>query len=464
MDFAFTPDDEAFRGEIRAFLSDNVPAGYADQTLSDEETEAARRRFVKVLGAKGWLAVAWPREYGGQGWPPIRQMIFNEEMSLARAPRPAGAGLGLVGPTLISHGTDEQKARHLPGIASGDVLWCQLFSEPNAGSDLAALETSAVEDGDAFVLNGRKIWSSDAHRADWGLILTRTDRDAPKHKGISTFLLDMRLPGITVAPIETMLRDWRAVGAHNFSEVLLEDVRVPRDCLVGEKDRGWYQAIAGLESERSNLAATVSLRRFLEELLAHIRASPTLGKRLRKLGLEKRIAQVAIDLQVMRSMGYAIVGKQMAGLPVSRDASLAQAVHERPGATRRGRGHAGAGPRRPVRTGREARSHVGPGRAPLSHQCGLDHRRGHIGDPAQHHRHTRPGTPLPVGPRWRPHRDDLPLSPYRVIDLTGRQGALCGRILGDLGADVIKVEPPGGDPARGAWLPSTATPATPTTR
>ena len=324
MDFAFTPDEEAFRGEIRGFLSENIPAGYADQTLSDEETEAARRRFVKVLGAKGWLAVAWPREYGGQGWSPVRQMIFNEEMSLARAPRPAGAGLGLVGPTLISHGSDEQKARHLPGITGGGVLWCQLFSEPNAGSDLASLETSAVEDGDAFVLNGRKIWSSDAHRADWGLILVRTDRDAPKHKGISTFLLDMRLPGIAVSPIETMLRDWRAVGAHNFSEVVLEDVRVPRDYLVGEKDRGWYQAIAGLESERSNLAATVSLRRFLEELLAHVRASPELCGRLRKLGLEKRIAQIAIDLQVMRSMGYAIVGKQMAGLPVSRDASLAK--------------------------------------------------------------------------------------------------------------------------------------------
>ncbi len=147
----------------------------------DEEAEAFRRRFVQVLGARGWLAVAWPKEYGGQGWSPMRQMIFNEEMSLARAPRPVGAGLGLVGPTLIQYGTEEQKRRHLPKIAQGQVIWCQLFSEPDAGSDLAGLKTRAELTGDHYIVNGRKIWSSDAHRAQWGMLLARTDPQAPKH-------------------------------------------------------------------------------------------------------------------------------------------------------------------------------------------------------------------------------------------------------------------------------------------
>ena len=323
MNFTFTPEEQAFHQEVRDFLKANVPPAYAAQTMSEEETEAFRRGFAKVLGSKGWLAVAWPPEYGGQDWSAIRQMIFNEEMSLARAPRPAGAGLGLVGPTLMQYGSPQQKKRHLASIAREEALWCQLFSEPNAGSDLASLETRAEDKGDYFLVNGVKIWSSDAHRAHWGLLLARTDPGAPKHRGISTFLVDMSLPGITVRPIMTMLREWRPVGTHNFSETHFQDVRIPRDCLVGEQDRGWQQAVTGLVSERSNLGATISIRRFFDELLRHLQTwSAAQRARLRHHGLAARLAQVAADLEVARTMGYAIVSRQMRNEPVSREASL----------------------------------------------------------------------------------------------------------------------------------------------
>jgi len=322
VDFRFSPEEETFRQEVRDFLRKHAPAEYANQQLGDKETEEFRKRFARALGEKGWLAVSWPREYGGQSWSPMQQMIFNEEMSLARAPRPAGAGLGLVGPTLMQYGTPEQKAKHLPKIAKEELLWCQLFSEPNAGSDLAGLQTKAEDKGDYFLVNGRKIWSSDAHRAQWGLLLARTNPDVPKHKGISTFLLEMSLPGITVHPIVTMVREWRAVGTHNFSEVVLENVRVPRDCLVGEKDKGWLQAVTGLESERSNLAATISVRRFLDELLEYIKTMPSRQReRIRQTGLHHQLAQVAMDLQVAKALGYAIVSKQMRKQSPSREAS-----------------------------------------------------------------------------------------------------------------------------------------------
>ena len=188
----------------------------------------------------------WPKEYGGMGAPHMQQLVFNEEISYNMAPR-GGSELGLVGPTLMLHGTEEQRQRHLPLIAAGEERWCQGFSEPGAGSDLASLQTRAVRDGDDYVVNGRKIWTSGGHHAAWCILLVRTDPDAPKHKGISFLLMDMTSPGVEVRPLINLL------GAHRFNEVYIEDVRIPRSNLVGEEDRSWYVATTTLDFERSGI-------------------------------------------------------------------------------------------------------------------------------------------------------------------------------------------------------------------
>ena len=207
MDFRFSPTEEAFRSEIRGFLQAELPADWSRGSGSGNLGEGGDdswqflRAFQKKLSQKGWLTLGWPVEHGGQAAGVMQQVIYNEEMSYHRAPTQLGVGPDRVGPTIILYGTEEQKARFLPGIAKAETVWCQGFSEPAAGSDLAALETKATVDGDTFVVNGQKIWTSLAHKADWCILLVRTDQEAPKHKGISYLLVDMKLPGITVAPL-----------------------------------------------------------------------------------------------------------------------------------------------------------------------------------------------------------------------------------------------------------------------
>ncbi len=192
----------------------------------DEEGHEFGRAFLKKLAPKKWIAPAWPKQYGGLDLSLWDQVIFNEAMSYARAPVVNTAAVGYLGPTVILYGTDEQKQQHLPGITAGDVVWCQGYSEPNAGSDLASLQTRAVQDGDEFILNGQKIWTSQAHYADWMFVLARTDPDAPKHRGISYFLMDMKTPGVTVRPLINM------AGGEAFNEVFFDNVRIPRSGLA----------------------------------------------------------------------------------------------------------------------------------------------------------------------------------------------------------------------------------------
>ena len=187
----------------------------------------------------------------------MTQVIYNEEMAYHRAPTQLGVGPDRVGPTIILYGTDEQKKQHLPGIAGAETVWCQGFSEPASGSDLASLQTRADRDGDYFVVNGQKIWTSLAHKADWCILLARTDPDAPKHKGISYFLLDMKMPGIEIRPLYDM------TNRHTFNEMFFDNVRIPRDCLVGELNRGWYIAAATLDFERSGINRVVAGIRIL---------------------------------------------------------------------------------------------------------------------------------------------------------------------------------------------------------
>jgi len=222
-----------------------------------------QRQFNKQLAKKGWIAPAWPKQYGGLGASHIEQMIFSEELAYRRAPNGQRVfSVGMIGPTLIVHGSEEQKAEHLPRITSGESAWCQGYSEPGAGSDLAALQTRAEHDGDDYVINGQKIWTTGAHVSDWMFMVARTDPEAPKHKGISFLLVDMKSPGITVRPLINL------ADRHEFNEVFLEDVRVPRRNLVGAENNGWYVAMTLLDFERSSVGVSASGRRTLEEITA----------------------------------------------------------------------------------------------------------------------------------------------------------------------------------------------------
>jgi alkylation response protein AidB-like acyl-CoA dehydrogenase len=244
MQFRFPPEEEAFREELRTFLREELP----EQRPDGVDAWKFSRAFIKKLADRGWLTLAWPKEWGGGAAGHLRQIVFNEEMAYWEAP---GTDLGVdrVGPTIMLHGTEQQKQQHLPVIAQGDEIWCQGFSEPGAGSDLASLQTRAVEDGDTFVINGSKIWTSLAHFAQWMILLARTDVDAPKHRGITFFLLDMKTPGISIQPLVDML------GRHTFNQVFFDNVRVPRDAVVGEVNRGWYVATTTLDFERSGYPA-----------------------------------------------------------------------------------------------------------------------------------------------------------------------------------------------------------------
>ncbi|MCH8901186.1 MAG: acyl-CoA dehydrogenase family protein [Chloroflexi bacterium] len=327
MEFRDAPEEAAFRAEVRSFIEQEV-----DDTVRrrpgiwgsfDTSRDAGRstKGWRKKLAERSWIAPAWPKEYGGAGMSIMQQFIFNEEMSLCRAPRTGGGiALGMAGPTIMLYGTDEQKQRLLPPILSGDQVWCQGFSEPESGSDLASLQTRAVRDGDDYVLNGQKIWTSVAQHAQWMVLMARTDPDVPKHKGISYFILDMKTPGITIRPLINLL------GSAGFNEVFFEDVRVPKENLLGEENRGWYIGTTTLDFERSNIASTTQLVLTVGDLVEWAREhidSPecTLA---RNPGLRYELADRAVEAQVARLMSYRVISMQNNGLIPNHEASVAK--------------------------------------------------------------------------------------------------------------------------------------------
>src|SRR3712207_6355033 len=271
MDFKDSQEEVAFRQEVRRFIRENLPDELKPQNQARRPqgemfaAGPAQRQWTKALAEQKWIAPAWPVEYGGAGLSAMQQFIFNEEMAEARAPRPGGIAPGFAGPTLIVHGTEEQKKKYLPEILTGDVVWCQGYSEPGAGSDLASLQTRAVRDGDDFVVNGQKIWTSGAHVSKWMILLTRTDPNAPKHRGITYFIVDMKSPGISVRPLVNM------TDSHEFNEVFFDNVRVPRENMIGEENRGWYLAQTTLSFERSNIGSAVGARQTVEDLIRYAR-------------------------------------------------------------------------------------------------------------------------------------------------------------------------------------------------
>jgi alkylation response protein AidB-like acyl-CoA dehydrogenase len=243
----------------------------------------------------------------------MQQFIFNEEMARARAPRPNFLAIGLAGPTIIAHGTDDQKAQHLPGILSGEHFWCQGFSEPGSGSDLASLQTKAVADGDDFIINGQKIWTSGAHRAHRMMLLARTDPDAPKHKGISYFLLDMKAPGVTVRPLMNM------AGTPSFNEVFFENVRVPKRDMLGAFNQGWYVATTTLDFERSGIINGVALQMLVRDL---IETMPAYCRPDARTVVRHSIAERWIETEVAIALSYRVATMQAKGLVPNQEASV----------------------------------------------------------------------------------------------------------------------------------------------
>ncbi|MFN0095399.1 MAG: acyl-CoA dehydrogenase family protein [Dehalococcoidia bacterium] len=327
MDWRDTPEQAVWRQEIRTFLKNELPPVFQSESLDFESMQQLRTNpalrdgfesWRKSLAKRGWVAPAWPSEYGGAGMTAVDQFILNHEFAESRAPGIGGLGVMMLGPTLIAHGTEEQKQQHIPRILDGTVNWCQGYSEPGSGSDLASLQTRAVRDGDDFVVNGQKIWTSGAHMADWCFCLARTDPDAPKHRGITYLLIDMKTPGITVRPLINM------AGSHNFNEVFFEDVRVPVKNVIGEVNRGWYVGTTTLDFERSSIGNAVGQRQAVERHLNWMREhkhemAPT-DYQASKHGWADRW----IDVQVATQLAYRVISMQSAGQIPNSEASIAK--------------------------------------------------------------------------------------------------------------------------------------------
>ncbi|MBI4012943.1 MAG: acyl-CoA dehydrogenase family protein [Candidatus Rokubacteria bacterium] len=324
MDFAYSREEEAFRTELREWLARELPAHRAEWPPSDDEfTLHPDRAFDaclawhRRLNKGGWVGVAWPRDYGGRGATLVEQMIFQEEMVRAGAPPGVNTiGLLLVGPGVLAWGTETQKRRHLPAILAAEEIWCQGFSEPGAGSDLAALRTQAVLDGEAFRVSGQKVWTSNAHRSQWCILLVRTEPAAPKHDGISCLLVDMRSPGIAIRPLVQL------TGDAEFNEVFFDDVRVPRENLLGPLHGGWKVAITVLMYERTGLGHQTNLHHYTRLLLDLARHAPRNGRPASRDPVTRQaLAQCWIEAEALRLTGLRSITRRLRGEPPGPEGS-----------------------------------------------------------------------------------------------------------------------------------------------
>jgi alkylation response protein AidB-like acyl-CoA dehydrogenase len=347
MNWADSPEQAAFREEVRRFISDKFPPSYlpdpdAEQSLEPEDVRGynwpvdrhcadprrreGARQWAAALAERGWITPHWPSEYGGAGLSAVEEFILSEEMMRAGVPTVNGIGAFLLGPTLLAHGTDAQRAEHLPPIARGERTWAQGFSEPGAGSDLAGLRTRAVLTGSGddavYVVNGQKVWTSLGNHADWLFVLVRTNADPeiPKHRGITFLLVDVTTPGVTVRPI-TDIR-----GATPFAEIFFDDARIPVANRVGEENRGWYVAMDALSFERAGIGATIKFEQALRRLVEYIN-SPHGAQRLREgwaNGSRREIARRYTEVRVLYNIARYTVSKQAAGAVPGYEASVNQ--------------------------------------------------------------------------------------------------------------------------------------------
>ena len=320
MDFSFGENEERLREEVRSFLRDNLPEAVvgseaALRPRTDREFERAQAINHK-LAERGWIAPAWPKQYGGLDASIFEQMVFNEEFGYYGVPDTGtrSFGVGMIGPTLIIHGSEEQKQRYLPRITSGEDIWCQGYSEPGAGSDLAGLQTRAVRDGDDYVINGHKVWTSGGHRANQMFCLVRTNPEAPKHRGISFLIVDdiKHASGLEIRPLINM------ANRHHFNEVFFEDVRVPARNLVGEEDRGWYIGMTLLDFERSGIGTTAAQRKTLEVLAARSRELPASQRARARIAL----ADCVVANNASRLLGLRLGSMQAQGQVPNYEASM----------------------------------------------------------------------------------------------------------------------------------------------
>jgi alkylation response protein AidB-like acyl-CoA dehydrogenase len=318
MDFKFSEADEAFRREFRNWLEQNLPRDWHDEgELHDPDTREEferRRRWHRKLYDGGWMCIHWPREYGGRGASLLQQIIHAQELDRAKAPPTINfQGIARVGPTLMQWGTPEQKQRYIPRIPSAEEIWCQGLSEPNHGSDLAAVETRAIDQGDHFVVNGAKVWTSNAHHADLSTLLCRTDPTLPKHKGLSYLLVDMKSPGVTVRPLVQM------TGESGFNQVFFEDVVVPKANLVGHKNQGWMVAMTNMMFERTIHGGRT-------DMMVEVRQLAELAKKVQRNGhpawddnyVRQRIARFACAAEALKYTSY----RQLKGLPPGPEGSI----------------------------------------------------------------------------------------------------------------------------------------------
>ena len=320
MNFSYSSEDEALRTEFRAWLGENRHyAMPALGPLADEEEVSweATLQWHRKLYEGGWLGITWPAEFGGRGGTLLQEIICDQELERAGSGLPfTGPGIWLLGPTLIHWGTDAQKKHHLHKVLSGAEIWCQGYSEPNAGSDLAAIQTRAVEKDGYFIVNGSKIWTSLAQHAHWMFLLARTDSEAPKHKGISYLLVDMKSPGIAISPLVQM------TGARHFNQVFLEDVRVPIENLVGRKNEGWQVALTTLAFERSTGQERIMMRRVQDLARLAMRLSHNERSLWEEPNVRQKIGQFAAEAAAIRYTGFRQLTRQLKGLPPGPEGSM----------------------------------------------------------------------------------------------------------------------------------------------
>ena len=320
MEFTFTEKEDALRSQLRSYLDEHTPKDWAGLFVDKPEAWDESLEFCKDFATNGWLTMAWPKEHGGQGATWWEQQVVREELWASDEPRgPQYMNLNWIGPSIQMFGTEEQQLKYLPPISRGEVTWCQGFSEPNAGSDLASLQTKATEDGDYFVINGQKIWTSYSGRADICFLLTRTDPDVPKHKGITVVLVEIDTPGITVRSMNGLH------GPHHFNEVFWDDVRVHRSQMLGQQNEGWATVIAALAFERIGVARYARNQQVLDELKEYAQHRTRNGRPLAENPvIRQKFAELETKVHVARLMNYRVVSMVDKGLVPNAEGSLAR--------------------------------------------------------------------------------------------------------------------------------------------
>ena len=320
MRFDFTPEEKDFKRHLSSYLDDVLPTdwhGPADESLDDDWS--LNQDIKKGLAERGWLVMSWPKEYGGSDSSPMMNTIFAEEMAYRRAPGHDRFGTRMFGPTLMRFGTEEQRKKHLGSIARGEIQWCQGYSEPNSGSDLASLQTRAIEDGEDFLITGAKIWTSLAHRADMMFMLVRTDTEAAPHKGISLIMVDMKSPGVEVLAIVNM------AGVHSFNQVVFDNVRVPKSNLVGDLNDGWRAGMTVLNFERSGIDYAAWARAALEEMVDYVNSDEALVTSVKTDPTVRiKLAELHMEVEAARLMCYDVSYRQGKGEVPSSEASMSK--------------------------------------------------------------------------------------------------------------------------------------------